>query len=77
MISPDHREVRDLHFKQAVWVAFNSPGVHEVDINAFVRRWRTDGHLSAIMRDQGAERAKEVLERKACEHKPSFLAVAD
>ena len=50
----------DLHFKQACWVAFNSPGFHEVDIDAFVHRWRADGHLSAVMKDQGsAERAKE------------------
>jgi len=65
----------DLHFKQACWVAFTSPGFHEVDIQAFVRRWKADGHLSAVMKDSGAERAKEVLERKAREHKPSFLAV--
>ena len=37
------------HFKQAVWVAFNSPGFHEVDILAFVRRWMADGHLAAVM----------------------------
>ena len=63
----------DLHFKQACWVALTSPGFHEVDIQAFVRRWKADGHLSAVMKDSGAERAKEVLERKAREHKPSFL----
>ena len=44
-------------------------------IQAFVRRWKADGHLSAVMKDKGAERAKEVLERKAREHKPSWLAV--
>ena len=42
---------------------------------AFVRGWRADGHLSAVMKDQGAEQAKEVLERKARDHKPSFLAL--
>ena len=66
----------DLHFKQACWVAFTSPGFHEVDIQAFVRRWKEDGHLSAVMKDEGAVRTKEVLERKAREHKASFLAVA-
>ena len=29
-----------------------------VDIQAFVRRWIADGHLSAVMKDEGAERAK-------------------
>ena len=48
-----------------------------VDIQAFVRRWKADGHLSAVMKDEGALRAKEVLERKAREHKPSFLAVTN
>ena len=65
-----------LHFKQAVWVAFNSPGFHEVDLQAFVRRWKADGHLSAMMKDRDAERARQVLERKAAEHKPSFLGLA-
>ena len=64
----------DLHFKQACWVAYNSPGFHEVAyIHAFVRRWVADGHLAAVMQDKGAERAKQVLKRKAREHKPSFL----
>ena len=27
--------------------------------------WKADGHLSAVMKDEGALRAKEVLERKA------------
>ena len=40
------------HFKQAAWVAFNSPPIHEVDIQTFVRRWRADGHLSAVMKDE-------------------------
>ena len=40
-----------------------------------MRGWRADGHLSAVMKDQGAEQAKEVLERKARDHKPSFLAL--
>ena len=57
-------------------MAFNSPGFHEVDIQAFVRRWRADGHLSALMKDRSAERAREVLERKAAEHKTSFLGKA-
>ena len=33
-----------------------------------------DGHLSAMMSD-GAERAREVLDRKARERKDSFLAM--
>lgn len=64
----------DDHFKQAVWVAFNSPGFHEVDLMAFVKRWKDDNHLSAVMKDDGASRAREVLERKAAEQKVSFLA---
>ena len=63
----------DEHFKQACWVAFNSPGFHEVDVMAFVKRWKADGHLSAVMKDASGPRAKEVLERKAHEHKVSFL----
>ena len=65
----------DDHFKQAAWVAHNSPGVHEVDIQALVRRWREDGHLSAVMQDEGALRAGEVLQRKQREHKPTPLAL--
>ena len=42
--------------------------------SAFVQRWRLDGHLSAMMSD-GAERAREVLDRKARERKDSFLAM--
>ena len=34
-------------------------------MQSFVRRWRADGHLSAVMKDRDAERAREVLERKA------------
>ena len=68
--------IGDLHFQQACWVAFSSPGFHEVDIQVFVQRWKANGHLSAVMKDEGAVRAKEVIERKAREHKPSFLAVA-
>jgi hypothetical protein len=45
-------------------------------LQAFVRRWKADGHLSAIMKDRDAERARQVLERKAAEHKPSFLGLA-
>ena len=30
-------------------------------------------HLSAVMQDQGGERTKEVLRRKANQHKASFL----
>ena len=63
----------DEHFKQACWVAFNSPGFHELDIGAFVKRWKADGHLSAVMKDLAAVRTREVLERKAQEHKVSFL----
>jgi hypothetical protein len=68
----------DLHFKQACWVAFNSPGFHEVDIQAFVRRWIAAGRPplgsdTAVMKDKGAERTKEVLNRKRQVHKPSFL----
>ena len=37
---------------------------------------RADGHLSALMKDRDAERAREVLERKAAEHKTSFLGLA-
>ena len=51
-------------------------GFHEVDIQAYVRRWKADGHLSAVMKDAGAERAKEVLERKARAHKVTFLETA-
>ena len=47
------------HFKQAVWVAFNSPGFHEIDIMALVKRWKADGHLSAVMKDSSGPRAKE------------------
>ena len=45
---------------------------------ALVRRWKADGHLSAMMKDRDAERARQVLERtcKAAEHKPSFLGLA-
>ena len=57
----------------AVWVASNSPGFHEIDIMALVKRWKADGHLSAVMKDATGPRAREVLERKACEHKVSFL----
>ena len=32
---------------------------------ALVKRWKADGHLAAVMKDQGAIRAREVLERKA------------
>ena len=38
------------------------------------RRWKADGHLSAVMKDASGPRAKEVLERKAREHKVSFLS---
>ena len=62
------------HFKQAAWVAFNSPVFHEIDIIALVKRWKADGHLSAVMKDASGPRAKEVLERKAQEHKVSFLS---
>ena len=55
-------------------MAFNSPHFHEVDIMRFVKRWKASGHLSAVMKDAGALRAKEVLERKRAEHKISFLA---
>ena len=48
-----------------------------MDFQAFVRRWKADGHLSAVMKDEGALRAKEVLERKAREHKSSFLTVTN
>ena len=61
------------HFKHAAWVAFNSPGFHEIDIMALVQRWKADGHLSAVMKDATGPRAKEVLQRKVCEHKVSFL----
>ena len=44
---------------------------------AFVKRWKEDNHLSAVMKDDGASRAREVLERKAAEHKVSFLAVTE
>ena len=64
----------DEHFKQACWVAFNSPPFHEVDVMPFVKRWKADGHLSAVMKDDGALRAQQVLERKRAEHKISFLA---
>ena len=40
-----------------------------------VKRWKADGHLSAVMKDAGGPRAKEELERKAHEHKVSFLLV--
>ena len=53
----------DEHFKQACWVAFNSPGFHELDIMALVKRWKRDGHLSAVMKDEGALRAREVRGR--------------
>jgi hypothetical protein len=65
--------LRNIHFKQAAWVAFNSPGFHEIDIMALVERWKADGHLLALMKDASGPRAKEVLERKAREHKVSFL----
>ena len=40
---------------------------------AFVKRWKSDGHLSAIMKDATGPRANQVLERKANEHKVTFL----
>ena len=49
-------------------MAFNSPGFHELDMMPYVQRWKADGHLSAVMKDAGAQRAREVLERKAREH---------
>jgi hypothetical protein len=39
----------------------------------FTKRWIADGHLTAVMKDKGAERAKEVLNRKVREHKPTEL----
>ena len=54
-------------------VAFNSPGFHKVDLMAFVNRWTTDGHLSAIMKHATGPHANEVLEREAKEHKLTFL----
>ena len=44
------------------------------DIMALVKRWKADGHLSAVMKDASGPRAKEVLERKAREHTVSFLS---
>ena len=58
----------------AAWEAFNSPGFHELDISGFVRCWHsTDGNAAAEMKDRDAQRAREVLERKAAQHKPRFL----
>lgn len=54
-------------------MAHNSPGFHQVDVMAFVKRWKDDGNLSAIMKDATGPRAREVLERKAKEHKVTFL----
>ena len=42
-----------------------------------MRRWIADGHLAAVMQNQGGECAKEVLKRKKREHKPSFLCKRD
>ena len=44
---------------------------------AFVKRWKADGHLSAVMKDQGAIRAREVLERKANEHNAKLAFYAE
>ena len=54
-------------------VAHNSPGFHQVDVMACVKRGKDDGNLSAIMKDATGPRAREVLERKAKEHKVTFL----
>ena len=43
--------------------------------NVFAFQHLGDGHLSAMMKDRDAERAQQVLERKAAEHKPSFLGL--
>ena len=57
-------------------MAFNSPRIHEVDVQAFVKAWREEGNLAAVMKDDGGVRARGVLERKVREHKPSFLGIA-
>ena len=36
------------HFKQAVWVAFNSPGVHEIDVMALVQRWKSGPMVTCL-----------------------------
>ena len=40
-------------------MAFNSPGFHEIDVMALVKRWKADGHLSAVMKDASGPRAKD------------------
>ena len=34
-----------------VRVAFNSPGFHEIDGMALVKRWKADGHMKPVGRD--------------------------
>ena len=36
---------------------------------SLVPRWRSEGHLSAVMKDEGAQRAQQMLERKVRMHK--------
>ena len=38
-----------------VRVAFNSPGFHEIDGMALVKRWKADGHMKPVGRDEGCE----------------------
>ena len=38
-------------------VAFNSPGFHEIDVMALVKRWKNIGGLSAVMKDASGPHA--------------------
>lgn len=67
----------DKHFAMSVFVAYNAPELHDIDFNRLVRCWeaRHKRRILAVQLsvDKANQREREVLTRRASEHKHTFV----
>jgi len=67
----------DKTFAMLVWVSFNSPPAHQLDMSLFVREWKVNGHKGALHTQEWEDAERRVLARLRSVRKATFLGIQD
>jgi len=69
---PERGSLGDDNFKMLVWISYNSPPVHEINFEKYLKIWTAEKHQLALFKEEGGE--QRVLTRKSLEHKHTILS---
>ena len=68
--------IHDDLFDSLMFCTFNMPNIHEIDFEALMREWESEGHKLGTFKGvdgDSAESSSKVIKRMLAEKSPTFL----